>query len=286
MIKYSRKFLFIFFLLISLVTVIGCGDKESNNDKTEPTSGESGESTEEFVDAVIYFHYQRKNKDYEGWNLWLWEKEGQAIEGEMDDFGLVFKVDASDPNDPFYHVKTFGYIFRLNEWDAKDAVSKDRFVDINSTMKNDKGEIHLYSWEGVETMYLDQAKTKPICFIKSFQLDKNLRSVTLQTNVRAETYQLLADGEVIKSSNCQDAKMTIALPGKFVLGETNYSIRVDFGNNNVFTKDLFMGVYYDSDEFESSYVYDGDDLGVNVENNKTTFKLLAPISSKVSLQLY
>lgn len=285
-----KKFLFIFVLSLFAIGMIGCGDDSTTkptDSETETEGGEdNGDDSEEYVDAVIYFHYQRTNKDYEGWNLWLWEKEGQAIEGEMDDFGLVFKVDASDPNDPFYHVTTFGYIFRLNEWEQKDKVSKDRFVDINSRMKDAKGEIHLYSWEGVETMYLDIAKTKPICFIKSFQLDENLKSVTLETNTKAETYQLLADGEVIKSSNCSNSKMTITLPKKFVLGETNYSIRVDFGDNNVFTEDLFMGVYYDSKEFTEAFVYEGDDLGVSVEGGKTTFKLWAPISNKVSVQLY
>ena len=114
-----KKFLFIFVLSLFAIGMIGCGDDSTTkptDSETETEGGEdNGDDSEEYVDAVIYFHYQRTNKDYEGWNLWLWEKEGQAIEGEMDDFGLVFKVDASDPNDPFYHVTTFGYIFRLNK---------------------------------------------------------------------------------------------------------------------------------------------------------------------------
>ena len=41
MINYSRKFLFLFFLLLSLITIIGCKDKKSEDNVTEPTSSET-----------------------------------------------------------------------------------------------------------------------------------------------------------------------------------------------------------------------------------------------------
>lgn len=302
-----RKFLFVFFLSLFLSTIIACKDNDSNDDETKtPTTdnitedntsnptgnvGDNDDSSEEnneaeYIDATVYFHYKRNAGDYTGWNLWLWETNGAAIEGKKDDFGLVFEVDLTDEESIFYHATSFGYIFRLNEWDRKDKIEIDRFVDLTQKMVNADGEIHLYSWEGVETMYLDENKTKPICFIKSFQLDEKLKSATLTTNTRAETWQLFRDGEMLKEGPCASSSFVITLGKAFVLGEHDYVVRVDFGDDNVFYKDLFIGAYYDSDDFVNNYTYEGSDLGVTVVNKTTTFKLWAPISHEVSVQIY
>ena len=54
--------------------------------------------------------------------------------------------------------------------------------------------------------------------------------------------------------------------------------------------ELMMTNYYDTDEFNERYAYDGDDLGVTFDNEAsataTTFKVWAPTSSKVVLNIY
>ncbi len=46
------------------------------------------------------------------------------------------------------------------------------------------------------------------------------------------------------------------------------------------------GAYYSSEEFESQYTYDGDDLGAVWTGDKTTFKVWAPTAEAVSVNLY
>ena len=131
-----RKFLFIFFLSLFISTAVACGTpnfggsgnktdvetndntNEDNNSNPGNTGGDSSEEGvgDEYIEATVYFHYKRNAVDYTGWNLWLWETNGEAVEGKRDDFGLVFEVDLTDEDSIFYHVTSFGYIFRLYSW--------------------------------------------------------------------------------------------------------------------------------------------------------------------------
>ncbi|WP_237025358.1 alpha-amylase family glycosyl hydrolase [Mycoplasma anserisalpingitidis] len=52
-------------------------------------------------------------------------------------------------------------------------------------------------------------------------------------------------------------------------------------NNNFFTRNLI-----DFDNLEKSYLYDGDDLGVHVKDNKFTIKLWQPFAKNVRIYIY
>lgn len=72
----------------------------------------------------IIIHYQRDAKDYDGWNLWLWEEgqEGKAVEFSGDDvYGKVLILENAKA------VK-YGFIVRKGNWESKD-VGTDRFIE-------------------------------------------------------------------------------------------------------------------------------------------------------------
>ena len=83
----------------------------------------SAEPVKAASSVEITIHYNRPDGNYEGWNLWLWEKgkDGKSFSftGD-DDFGKVaviqMETDATE----------FGFVVRLNSWDEKD-IADDRY---------------------------------------------------------------------------------------------------------------------------------------------------------------
>jgi len=75
-------------------------------------------------------HYYRVNKDYEGWNVWMWPTDpgdnGDGYQfGRVDEEGWITAIVPL----PSY-VREYGFIIRKsvagNEWEAKDT-QDDRF---------------------------------------------------------------------------------------------------------------------------------------------------------------
>ena len=86
---------------------------------------------------TVIVHYNRPDKDYNGWNLWMWPdgKDGKAIQFTDDDsFGKVALFSFTDD------VSKVGIIVRLNDWESKD-IEDDRFI----TVAGDVTEVWLNS---------------------------------------------------------------------------------------------------------------------------------------------
>lgn len=95
----------------------------------------------------IIIHYQRDAKDYDGWNLWLWEEgqEGKAIEFNGDDvYGKVLILENAKA------VK-YGFIIRKGDWETKD-VGTDRFIEAQKDSATGVTEVWLKEGkEAIET---------------------------------------------------------------------------------------------------------------------------------------
>lgn len=298
-IKYYVKSIFLLTLLVFCTFLVSCNKTEEKTE--EPTDEKTPEYEDEYTDdgfiargeglenAIVVFHYQRTNGDYDNWNVWVWSSEGiRFTPTNTDSFGVYYKIDLGDETKDYYHATTLGYIFHKGDWEEKDEVSQDRFVDLTEAMLNDKNEIHLYSFQGVETMYLDRNKENPICEIKSFSLSSsNLSLVNIDLNTKGQTYTIYRNGEAVKEEDVPMAKFTTSIPTPFSLANGDYyTLKVDFGGGVVLEEELNYFVYYDSEEFVKNFTYDGNDLGVTVKEGKTTFKLWAPASKEVSVQIY
>lgn len=73
---------------------------------------------------TVELHYERPDRKYDGWNLWVWGKglrEHRVNFDRIEDGRAVATIVVS-PN-----VQEIGYIVRLNEWESKD-VERDRFI--------------------------------------------------------------------------------------------------------------------------------------------------------------
>ena len=280
--KYCIKSMFVAFLLIFCIFLSSCDKKETQTEPEVTAPVETlPEATEpiptfptyedEYHDdgfiargeglenAIVVFHYQRENGDYENWNIWVWNSEGIRLKAtNQDSFGVYYKIDLGDDTKDYYHSTTLGYIYHKGDWDEKDKVSQDRFVNLTESMLDERNEIHLYSFEGVETMYLDRYKQKPICEIKGFTLSAtNSKTVEIDLNTRGKTYTIYNNGNPIVTDKVQAPKFPTTLPEPFSLVNGDfYSVEVDFGDGMILSRDLNYYVYYDSQEFKNNYIYD------------------------------
>ena len=261
---------------------------ETGGNGGEDTDGDEEQVTA--IDAVLYFHYRRNDANYNRWQIWLWAEEGDALDPiEIDSFGAVFRVDLNDKSSFFYQQTEFGYIYRLGEWEAKDKVANDRFVTITEAMVDENNEIHLYSFEGVETIFLDKDQKQPVYEINGFVLGTDGTTVTVSANTTGQSFSVYRNGEVfIKDRNFKISNTaTIQLPEKFDLAKKDvYELEINFDNEVILKTDLNISNYYNSSEFINNYIYNGNDLGVTVKDGKTTFKLWAPASRAVTVDLY
>lgn len=74
---------------------------------------------------TVEIHYERSDGDYRGWNLWVWDtgiQDGQCDFRYMEDGRAVAVIEVLP------ETRTFGYILRVNDWEARDG-STDRFIE-------------------------------------------------------------------------------------------------------------------------------------------------------------
>ena len=223
-IKYFIKKMSFVLVAVLATLLVACNKTKTNSPTLEPTPDPKDEDVytddgfvargEGLENAIVVFHYQRTNGDYDDWNIWVWNAEGiRLAPTNSDSFGVYYKIDLGDESKDYYHATTLGYIYHKGDWEEKDIVSQDRFVDLTEAMLDERNEIHLYTFEGIETMYLDKNKENPICEIKSFSLSSsNLSTVNIDLNTKGETYTIYRNGEVVKEDSVPMAKFTTSIP--------------------------------------------------------------------------
>lgn len=82
----------------------------------------------------VEVHYERADGDYSGWNLWVWGtgiQDGQINFRYMEDGRAVAVVEVLP------ETRSFGYILRVNDWEARDG-STDKFIDCSKSDKEVK----------------------------------------------------------------------------------------------------------------------------------------------------
>ena len=243
---------------------------------------------------TLIIHYFRYNGDYDdGWNMWLWPYGGNGAgyyfdseDGSIvtDSWGAVATIDMNESG--LFGATQIGVIMRLNEWQKKD-VDKDRFMEIPTATAN--GEVHVYFVEGDERIGYSEddpnGPDKTDKIISAYFTGVNTITFSLTSSVDAADITLnVNDSPVSATINLVQREGTIVLSEDVDL-ENTYEMVVDFNGLEKTYIVTFDGIY-DTTEFESAYYYDGEDLGAIVGETSTTFKLWAPISSAVQLNIY
>jgi len=246
--------------------------------------------------STIYVHYFRYAEDYANWNIWAWQSQPTAEEGMSFNFttdetsseynfgGVVATINIADN---FPDITTMGLIIRKGDWLEKD-IDSDRTVAIPATSSS--GEFHIYLVEGDPR--IGTSLTDPDGPDKSPKF-KTAYFTELDTIYYTATEVLGSDDITVYEG---DTALDITVEPDGLSGTVTLDHDLNFSNtytiealfpSNSSTNDYsvtFDGIY-DSQEFEDQFGYDGE-LGAIIDGNTTTFKLWAPVSESVTLNLY
>ncbi len=236
---------------------------------------------------TVVFHYFRFDHDYTGWSLWLWPYEPVNGKGARftfsgdDEYGKVLVMDLDGTI--LEGSTKIGFIVSTPDWE-KD-VSSDRYADL--TAPNENGEVHIYLIQGDETIYYDRedADTSDRIMWARFTNEDTIGFETTQP-VTADKVSLLENGVLISftafSATGRVASIQLTQPVNLY---ASYELVVDLGGTEPAKKTVGLDGIFDSEVFESAFGFDGD-LGALYTPTATTFRLWAPISQSVTLNLY
>lgn len=237
----------------------------------------------------LVVHYHRFDPNYAKWKAYLWPyapTPGSGADNSWtgdDAFGKVMEKDLTGT--PFENSTQIGVIIKDGNWN-KD-VAQDRYIDM--TNPNAQGETHIYLVSGDSTIYYDstgidishRALRVDFNSINEIEFSASLDVLEADVTVKADGIEV-----AIESFSMMGGIGNIVLTENADLGKT-YTLEIDFSEAGVIPKDYAVGFagLYSSDAFNNEYAYDGE-LGALYTETETEFKLWAPLSSNVVLNLY
>lgn len=239
--------------------------------------------------SKLIVHYHRFDPNYSGWQLWLWPNEPTPGDGANfnfngdDAFGKYMELDLVGSS--LEGATRVGVIVKTSAWDKDVAI--DRFIDL--TNPNELGEVHVYLVSGDPTIYYSSAGIDISDRASRVEFsDINTIVFDASKNVTVDDVTVYEDEIEIAITNfvMYGGSGSFDLPGNADLTKT-YKVVIDFNVVDVDPKEYNVGFggLYASDEFNAAYGYDGE-LGAIYSETETTFKLWAPVSQAVSVNLY
>lgn len=305
-------------LVVGSTSLYSCNEsKEDDTNKDDDTDDDiskisyiKGDDShlkeEEKQIEKVRFHYHRlDNNDtysnYKNWHMWCWDitNGGSGAWYEYthyDDFGVYVDVNLADVKiASASSISSIGFIVAKGEWSSKDP-DGDRSVDVSGTAPG--GILDCYLISGQEKVYDDSTNALKTS-ISSARVSKDSFSQIELYFTIVGTFEfdeskvtVLVDNavsEIDSITKVSSSHYTIVLKEACTLTST-VQIKYQFDDNYADIVDVVAIDYFDSDEFENNYYYDGEDLGVTFDDetntSKTTFKLWAPTSKSVTLKIY
>jgi pullulanase len=245
----------------------------------------------DIADTLI-IHYYRYDGDYTNWNAYLWNEKGASdvAAGEhffenTDAWGAYVSVDLSEANN-LDDATTVGIIIKLGtDWNVREF-SYDRFINLETAEVNGSKEIHAYLVQDDENIGTSQDdldnftpdkrnRVLTAAFDESLDIDVTLTSTALE-------YTVYESGNVMANATPSGTSFNVPMTGVDIT--KTYTIEVEFSD---VTRTIFVSKenIYDTDSFIDAYTYNGE-LGAIYSETSTTFRLWAPLSEAVAVNIY
>ncbi|MBQ7600052.1 MAG: hypothetical protein IJU57_05195, partial [Clostridia bacterium] len=265
-------------------------------DDTKPDEPQPSDTEEFFLEREpgtnqITFYWYSDGADYAKCDMWIWfpNADGRGYLFHPCEYGA--KVVLNVPED----VTEVGFIVRKNcsdpggtSWgDATKDYSNDRFAAItgpDTKVYLKPGDKAMYlSDDGGKTLY--QAKVLTMAGIMTLnQIRYTLSPATRITSL--DQIELLEGDRKIEITDLSSLNNEVVSGVIFTAEELdvskNYVLKIE-GFDPVNVVPTFV---FDSDSFNETYAYNGDDLGAYIDGEVTRFKLWAPTASSVKINLY
>ena len=303
--------IFLVFMALFGVLLGACSSGGNTNSSTpEITLFEKGDNNahlaeEEKETEAIRFHYHRKNDDgsrsvYRKWQIWAWDitngGNGSAHTfTHYDDYGVYVDINLSEINDK--PIKVLGFIVAITSDWTKD-VGVDRDIEIPETAKG--GKLDVYLMTGIEKIYYDAESplknsiSMSVLMPTSGALVRTYFNIINDFKFNKEKISVKVDDEPVTGftvSEYNESRKYFEITFQNDLDLTkNTVIYYAFDESWIDSIKVNTYLYFDNENFAKDYTYEGNDLGVSFDNeaapSKTTFKVWAPTSSKVLLNIF
>ena len=290
----NKSFRFIPLVVLASSLLVGCG-KGGGGGGSNSNSDGCGRTGEMKDITNVWIHYTRPDGQYDKWNIWAWDLtnngNGAAYEfNGTDSYGVYADILLSEVSSK--QMNDMGFIVRTNDWD-KDP-DGDRSIKVAGQAPDGIKEIWVKS--GSMTIYdnpEDATKATIKYAILSGTSDK-IVNVTFENLDAFQADRLVVKVDGIAVSNYTASALTNGVVTLTFTESINLSknVEISYQFDETWTDktSLLLTEYFDSDEFKTNYTYTGNDLGATLDDEDhptaTTFKLWAPTSSKVTLNLY
>lgn len=246
--------------------------------------------------TAIYVHYYRFAEDYQNWTVWMWQSQPESTPGASfdlgeDDTSSEFNFGGRLAKIPLTEnlagARQVGIIIRLGDWRAKD-VEIDRFIDVPELSPG--GIHHVYLVEGDVRIGTsldgpDGPDRSPKLTFAYFDRVNQIKFRSTEV-VTLNQIRVLSEGVPQTITDYEQSNLV----GTVTLSEDldfsfNYMIEVTFSDGATREFPLTFDGIYDSEEFEAAFGYKGA-LGSLWQPHQTEFKIWAPVSQRVVLNLY
>ena len=282
--------------------LVGCGNSEVKDDTDQPGDN-PGDNPGDYPGGVetidystgpklpdgekgIAIHYQRKNKDYGNWCLWIWENnggEGQIynFEEETDGFGAVCFEPLTTWSDNVI-TNGLGIITRkVSSWDGQ---SSDMMLDFANFETDDNGYYHIFITDQKDKLFDNPyLKQEDEISMAAFLSESRIR---IEGTNPIDSYKIYKGDEVLaEGSEVGKVFVNYDFEGEIDV-EANYRCEVKFKDSGkTLTAEISKRGLYDSDTFNDKFYYDGE-LGAIYNKEKTIFRVWSPLSSEITLRIY
>lgn len=241
---------------------------------------------------TLRVHYFRYDDNYTNFNFWMWAFKPSSLDGiqhnfdanNKDEYGIFFDVDLNT----FYPSSTeVGIIIKQGAWGGYQEPGGNRYINLENIETKD-GIAHAYFVQG-ETVFglsdADLANRIP-------DYSPKILSAYFDTQNKIQaTFSHIPQGNIVVYENDSIVHTTTATSRNVIISldsvdiSKKYSITVNFDETDVKTRNISISNLYDTAQFESLYTYGGE-LGVILDESKTTFRLWAPLSDSVKVNIY
>ncbi len=251
------------------------------------------EAATAYSEVQLKIHYHRFDKNYEGWNLWIWPdgKEGKAYPFNQDDsYGKLASLTLPNMKD----VTKIGFIVRYSqpggdEW--KDREFGDRYI----TEISADGKAEIWLVQDQEKVHYNASEVDLSPRVSRAAIDTpNMLSFSLNIPFKpngngdqgfvlktGDTVMPIVSVEAATDANGNASKGTVTTKDKLDLNADYTLSRTGYKEAKV-----IMGNIFSSKEFETQFTYTGSDLGLTYSAANSKFRLWAPTASDVKLNIY
>lgn len=247
------------------------------------------------VPKTLVVNYFRYDNDYTGFNIWLWENQPKAKEGNKFDFnnddvgkyGAFLEIDLEENG--YSNTTRFGIIVKKGGWDGYREPGGDRFFLLEDMeVKNGVANVYIVEQDlniGVSSEDLNNNIPDYSPKILHSYFDKS-ENIVFRVSHKISKYQILENDTSLLNVDVIDDELSFKLALEKDIDLLNkYQVKVTFEDEVESIQDISIQNLYDTKKFEDSFTYNGD-LGVIYNNDKSIFRLWAPLSESVVLNLY